>query len=52
MVKLAIVGLVVAFLLFYIITSPDQAAKIADGTWDALVNIAHGIGNFVNKLAS
>lgn len=52
MAKLAIVGLVGAFLLFYIITSPDHAASIANGGWDALVNIAHGIGRFFDKLAS
>jgi hypothetical protein len=48
----AIAILVVVFVLFYIITSPDQAADIAKSGWHGLVNIAHGIGNFLNKLAS
>lgn len=52
MAKIAIIGLVVAFLLFYIITSPDQAANIAQGSWHAAVNVAHGIGTFFDKLAS
>lgn len=52
MAKLVIVGLIGAFLLFYIISSPDQAANIAQSGWHAAVNIAHGIGNFFNKLAS
>ena len=49
--KTAIIGVIVAFLVFYIMTSPDQAANIAHGGWDGAVNIAHGLGDFVNKLA-
>jgi hypothetical protein len=52
MVKVAIVGLVAAFLIFYIITSPDQAADIARGAGHLTSKVAHGIGNFVDKLAS
>lgn len=52
MAKLAIVGLIGAFILFYIVTSPDQAANIANGGWNVLVNVAHGIGKFFDKLAS
>ena len=52
MVKVAIVGLVAAFLIFYIMTSPDQAATIAKGTGHLASSVAHGIGDFVNKLAS
>ena len=44
--------LVIAFLLFYIMTSPDQAANIFHTGWHSVVNIAHGVGKFVNKLAS
>ena len=50
--KTVIIGAVVAFLVFYIMTSPDQAANIAQGGWDTAVNVAHGLGDFVNKLAS
>ncbi|SHF83427.1 hypothetical protein SAMN05443575_1024 [Jatrophihabitans endophyticus] len=50
--KLAVVGLLAAFVLFYIITSPDQAADIANGSWNFVVKVAHGIGDFVDKLAS
>jgi len=52
MAKLAIAGLIGAFILFYIMTSPDQAANIVSGSWDTLVNVAHGIGRFFDKLAS
>ncbi|HEY2272109.1 MAG TPA: hypothetical protein VGH30_05005 [Jatrophihabitantaceae bacterium] len=52
MVKLAAGGVVVAFLIFYISTSPDQAANIFHGTWHVAVSVAHGIGNFVDKLTS
>lgn len=50
MAKLVIAGLLIAFVLFYVMTSPDQAAQIATGGWDGLVDIAHGVGRFLNKL--
>jgi hypothetical protein len=50
--KVVITVLVVAFLLFFIVTYPDKSASIANGAWDHTDNIAHGIGNFVNKLHS
>jgi hypothetical protein len=52
MIKPVIIVLVVAFVLFYIITSPDQAANITSSGWDALVDIAHGVGRFFDKLSS
>lgn len=50
--KLVIVGAVVLFLLFYIMTSPAQAADIVHNSWHAAVNVAHGLGDFVDKVAS
>lgn len=50
--KLVVPGIVVAFLIFYIMTSPAQAANIVHGTWHLAVNVAHGVGGFINKLAS
>lgn len=52
MVKLAVVGIVSAFVLFYVMTSPDQAASIVHNVWHTTVNGAHGIGHFVDKLSS
>ena len=52
MVKLAVVGLVSAFLIFYVVTSPDQAVEIARGIGHLASKVAHGIGHFVDKLAS
>jgi uncharacterized membrane protein YgaE (UPF0421/DUF939 family) len=52
MVKITIVGLVVAFLIYFIMTSPDEAVHIAKGTGHLAANVAHGIANFVDKLAS
>ena len=52
MVKVGIAGLVGVFVIFYIMTSPDQAATMAHGAWHGAVNIAHGIGNFLDKLSS
>jgi hypothetical protein len=51
-VKLVLAGVIVAFVIFYIMTSPAQAADIFHTGWHSAVNVAHGIGNFVNKLAS
>lgn len=52
MVKIAIAGLVGAFLLFYIMTSPDQAATMVKGAGHLATNVAHGVGDFLNKLTS
>jgi hypothetical protein len=52
MVKTAIAGLVGVFIIFYIMTSPDQAATIVKGTGHLATSVAHGIGNFLDKLAS
>lgn len=51
-VKLVVIGLVGAFLIFYIMTSPDHAANIVHSSWHTAVNVAHGVGKFVDKLAS
>jgi hypothetical protein len=51
-VKRVVAALVVVFLVFYIMTSPDAAANIVHTTWHAAVKVAHGVGNFLNKLAS
>jgi hypothetical protein len=50
--KLVITGIIVLFLIFYVMTSPTQAADIVHNSWHVAVNVAHGVGNFVDKLAS
>jgi hypothetical protein len=52
MVKLAIAGVIGAFVLFYIMTSPDQSANMVHNSWHIAVNVAHGIGKFFDKVAS
>jgi hypothetical protein len=52
MVKTAIAVLVGAFIIFYIMTSPDQAATIVKGIGHLASNMAHGFGDFLNKLAN
>jgi hypothetical protein len=52
MVKVAIAVVLAAFLVFYIMTSPDQAADIVHNVWKVTVNVAHGVGHFFDKLAS
>lgn len=51
-VKLAIAGIVGAFVIFYIINSPDQAASMVKGVGHLATSVAHGVGNFLDKLAS
>ncbi len=50
--KTGIAGLVVLFVIFFIMTSPDNAATIVHATWKLLVHVAHGLGTFVDKLSS
>ncbi|MDT4912714.1 MAG: hypothetical protein QOC66_1842 [Pseudonocardiales bacterium] len=52
MVKTAIAALAVAFVIFYIMTSPAQAADIVKGIGHVTTDVAHGIGDFLNRLAS
>jgi hypothetical protein len=52
MVKVAIAGLIGAFVVFYIMTSPDQAATMVKGAGQLATNVAHGVGDFLKKLAS
>jgi hypothetical protein len=52
MAKLVIAGVVVAFLIFYVMTSPDQSANIVHSSWHSAVNVAHGIGHFIDKVSS
>jgi hypothetical protein len=47
-----VTGLVVAFLIFFVMTQPSSAANIFHGTWHVAVNVAHGLGNFISKLSS
>jgi hypothetical protein len=51
MVKVTIIGLVGAFLIFYIMTSPDQAASIARGAGHLTSHVAHGVGSFLDNLS-
>jgi hypothetical protein len=50
--KIAILGVVGAFVIFYIINSPDQAATMVKGAGHLATSVAHGVGDFLNKLSS
>lgn len=52
MVKTIFLGLVGAFVIFYIVTSPDHAADIANGIGHLARDVAHGVGDFINKIGS
>jgi hypothetical protein len=42
--------LVVIFLIFFIVTQPTQAANITHNLWNLLVEIGHGIADFITAL--
>lgn len=42
--------LVVIFVVFFIVTQPSQAANIAHDLWNGIINIFHGIGDFISSL--
>jgi hypothetical protein len=52
MVKTAIAALVAAFVIFYIMTSPDQAADMVRGLGHLTKHVANGVGDFLDKLSS
>jgi hypothetical protein len=52
MVKVTVAGIVVLFVIFYIVTSPDNAASMAHGAGHVVSHVANGIGNFLDKLSS
>lgn len=47
--KLTIV-ICVAFVIFFIVTSPDNAANVTHGLWSVTVDVAHSIGRFLSQL--
>ncbi|MDQ2797384.1 MAG: hypothetical protein M3Y06_09505 [Actinomycetota bacterium] len=52
MVKVVVAAVIGAFLVFYMLTSPDQAAEIVRGIGHFASKLAHGVGHFIDKLAS
>ncbi len=50
--KTATTAVIVAFVIYFVLTSPDNAARIADGAWNTVVHIAHGLNTFIDKLSS
>lgn len=41
---------VIAFVIFYLLTSPHGAARIVHGAWGDLTSWAHSLSSFVNSL--
>lgn len=48
--KKLIAAVLVAFVIFYVVTSPDDAAKISHTVWHGVVNTAHGVSTYIDKL--
>ena len=51
-VKRIVLGLVVVFALFYLITRPEAAADAVQGAFDAVFAGAQAVGRFFTSLAS
>jgi len=49
-VQLLVGAVVGIYVVFFIVTSPDQAAKITHTGWSVVINTAHGISNYIGKL--
>lgn len=45
-------GLIVAFVLFYVVVSPDNSAHMAEGAWHLVQHVAKSIRKLVDDLAS
>ncbi len=51
MTKNVVSGALIAFLIFFVVTQPAHSADIFHSAWRVIVNVAHGIGDFLSKLA-
>jgi hypothetical protein len=51
-IKKIVMWLVVVFLLYAILTSPDEAAGIFGSAWDMLANGVRNIADFFDNLIS
>ncbi|WP_172669690.1 hypothetical protein [Arsenicicoccus sp. oral taxon 190] len=49
-IKKVLLWLLVAFLIYAIIVSPDRAADIVRTVWDILVQAVQSLGRFFDKL--
>jgi hypothetical protein len=48
--KQMISWLVIIFVIFFIVTQPSQAADDVHSIWHVLVNIFHGLADFISSL--
>jgi hypothetical protein len=51
MTKTVLSGALIAFLVFFVVTQPQHSADIFQSGWHAIVNVAHGIGDFIARLS-
>lgn len=51
-IKKIVLWLVTIFLLYAILTSPDEAANIIGSAWDVIANGVNNIGKFFDSLIS
>lgn len=47
-----IVGAIVLFIVYFLVTNPEGAASIVQGAWDAVVSFFDSILDFVSALFS
>lgn len=52
MIKKALTWLIIAFVIFFIVSRPDAAAAVVKGIGGGLMVAANGFGNFFSSLVS
>lgn len=50
--KTGVTAVIIAFVIFFIMSSPDNAATIAHNAWGLVENVAQGLKDFINKLTA
>lgn len=51
-VKRLLVGVVIAFVLFYVITRPEEAANAVQAVWSWILGAVTAVGSFFVELAN
>lgn len=50
--KTLLIWLVVIFLIYAVVTSPDAASNIVTGIWEFIIGAFRGFGEFFSNLAT
>jgi hypothetical protein len=51
-VRKVIVGVIVLFIVYFLVTNPEGAAGLVQGAWDAIVSFFEAVLDFIGALFS